>query len=64
MPVSGIAAAASPPSPPVQQLSPSSGHHRHGDTQGPSISDIDRQSSSGAPGNSTGRIGSVLDIRI
>ena len=64
MPVSGIAAPASP-QPPVQQLSPSSGHHRHSGINGSSISDLDAQSSSvGSPANSTGRIGSVLDIKI
>jgi hypothetical protein len=64
MPVSGIAGAATPP-PSPQQLSPSSGHHKHNGMQGPSISDVDGQSSSPTPpSNSTGRIGSVLDIRI
>jgi len=64
MPVPGIAAAATPPLP-LQQLSPSSGHHKHNGSNGPSISDVNGQSSSLAPpSNSTGRIGSVLDIRI
>jgi len=64
MPVPGIAAAATP-QPPLQQLSPSSGHHKHNGDNSPSISDVDGQSSSVAsPSNSTGRIGSVLDIRI
>jgi hypothetical protein len=64
MPVSGLAAAATP-QPPLQQLSSTSGHHKHGGIHGPSISDVDGQSSSLAmPSNSTGRIGSVLDIRI
>ena len=64
MPVSGIAAAASP-QPPLQPLSPSSGPHRHNGNHGPSISDVDGQSSSlASPSNSGGRIGSVLDIRI
>jgi hypothetical protein len=63
MPVPGIAAATAQP--PLQQLSPSSGHHKHNGSNGPSISDVDGQSSSVAPPtNSTGRIGSVLDIRI
>jgi hypothetical protein len=64
MPVPGIATAATPPLP-LQQMSPSSGHHKHNGNNGPSISDVDGQSSSLAPpSNSTGRIGSVLDIRI
>jgi hypothetical protein len=64
MPVPGIAGAATPP-PPLQQLSPSSGHNKHNGNNTPSISDVDGQSSSVAPpSNSTGRIGSVLDIRI
>jgi hypothetical protein len=64
MPVSGIAGAATA-QPPVQQLAPSAGHHKHNGINAPSISDLDGQSSSIAPPtNSTGRIGSVLDIRI
>ncbi len=64
MPVPGIAAAATPPLP-LQQLSPSAGHHKHNGSNTPSISDIDGQSSTPTPPtNSTGRIGSVLDIRI
>ena len=64
MPVPGIAAAATPPLP-LQQLSPSSGHHKQNGNSGPSISDIDGQGSRPTPpGNSTGKIGSVLDIRI
>ncbi len=64
MPVPGIATTATPPLP-LQQLSPSSGHHKHNGNSAPSISDVDGQSSSlSPPANSTGRIGSVLDIRI
>ena len=64
MPVPGIATAATPPLP-LQQLSPSSGQHKHNGSNTPSLSDVDGQSSSVAPpSNSTGRIGSVLDIRI
>jgi hypothetical protein len=64
MPVSGIAAAATPQQP-LQPNSPTSGPHRHNGNNGPSISDVDGQSSSVAPPtNSTGRIGSVLDIKI
>jgi hypothetical protein len=64
MPVPGIAAAATPPLP-LQQLSPSSGHHKQNGLSGTSISDVAGQNSSLAPpSNSTGRIGSVLDIRI
>jgi hypothetical protein len=63
MPVPGIAAA--PPPLPLQQLSPSSGQHKHHGNNTPSLSDIDGQSSTPTPPtNSTGRIGSVLDIRI
>jgi len=64
MPVPGIATAATPPLP-LQQLSPSSGHHKQNGNKAPSISDVGGQSSSPSPSsNSTGRIGSVLDIRI
>ncbi len=64
MPVPGIAAAATPPLP-LQQLSPSPGHHKHNGNNVPSISDIEGQSSTPTPpSNSTGKIGSVLDIRI
>ncbi len=64
MPLSGIAAAASA-QPPLQQTSPTSGPHRHNGNHGPSISDVDGQSSSPLPStNSTGKIGSVLDIKI
>ncbi len=62
MPVSGIAASTPQPQ---QQLAPTSGQHKHNGNHGPSISDVDGQSSSQLPStNSTGRIGSVLDIRI
>jgi hypothetical protein len=64
MPVPGITAAATPPLS-LQQLSPSPGHHKQNGNSTPSISDVDGQSSSPTPpSNSTGRIGSVLDIRI
>jgi hypothetical protein len=63
MPVSGIAA--STPQPQLQQLAPTSGQHKHNGNHGPSISDVDGQSSRAMPPtNSTGGIGSVLDIRI
>jgi hypothetical protein len=64
MPVPGIAPGTTPPLP-LQQLSPSAGHHKHNGNNPPSISDVDGQSSTPSPpANSTGRIGSVLDIRI
>ncbi|MFZ0527241.1 MAG: hypothetical protein WA889_09405 [Xanthobacteraceae bacterium] len=64
MPVPGIATTATPPLS-LQQLSPSAGHHKHNGGNTPSVSDIGGQSSTPTPpSNSTGRIGSVLDIRI
>ncbi len=64
MPVSGIAAAVTA-QPSIQQLLPQAGQHRHNGIQGPSMSDIEGQSSNAAtPPNPTGKIGSVLDIRI
>jgi hypothetical protein len=63
MPVSGVAAPAVTPQPPLQP-SATTGHRKH-EGHNPSMSDIGGQSSSlGPPSNSTGRIGSVLDIRI
>ena len=63
MPVLGIATP--PPQAPLQQLSPIPGQHKHNGASGSSISDIDGQRSNVAPpANSTGRIGSLLDIRI
>jgi hypothetical protein len=63
MPVLGIATPA--PQPPLQQVLPSSGQHKHNGNNAPAISDVDGQSSTPAPpSNSTGRIGSVLDIRV
>ncbi len=64
MPVPGIAGATTPPLP-LQQLSPSAGQHKHNGSSMPSISDVDGQSSTPTPpSNSTGKIGSVLDIRV
>jgi len=64
MPVSGIAGTTMP-QPPLQQLSPSAGHHKHNGMNGSSISDVDGQNSGlTPPSNSTGRIGAVLDIKI
>ena len=64
MPVPGITAAAAPPLS-LQQLSPSTGQHKHNGSNTPSLSDVDGQNTSVAPpSNSTGKIGSVLDIRI
>jgi hypothetical protein len=64
MAVSGLAAANLQAA--SQQLSPSSNHHRHhGGVHGPSISDVDAQSSSAASsGASTGRPGSKVDITV
>jgi hypothetical protein len=63
MPVLGIATPA--PQPSLQPLSPSPGQHKHNGTAGSSISDVDGQRSNVSPPvNSTGRIGSLLDIRI
>ncbi len=63
MPVLGIATPA--PQPSLQQLSPTPGHHKHNGNNAPSLSDIEGQSSTPTPpSNSTGRIGSVLDIKI
>jgi hypothetical protein len=65
MAVSGLAAAANF-QPPIQQLSPSSNHHRHnGGIHGPSISDVDAQSSSVAPsGGLPGNAGSKVDFTV
>jgi len=63
MPVLGIAAPT--PQPSLQQLSPAPGQQKHNGNQGVSISDVDGQRSNvSPPANSTGRIGSLLDIRI
>jgi len=63
MSVPGIAASANLQSA-IQQLSPSSGHHKHG-VHAPSLSDIDAQGSSVAAANqSTGRVGGRVDIAV
>ena len=65
MPVLGIATPAPQMQTPLQQTSPIPGQHKHNGTAGSSLSDIDGQRSNVAPSaNSTGRIGSLLDIRI
>jgi hypothetical protein len=62
MAVSGIAASTQYQSS-SQQLSQSSGHHRHHGGHHSSIGDLDAQSSSLASAqNSTGRVGSKLDV--
>jgi hypothetical protein len=65
MAVSGLATAANFQAA-SQQLSPSSNHHRHhGGVHGPSISDVDGQSSSVASSSpSTGRPGGKVDITV
>ncbi|MFZ1920277.1 MAG: hypothetical protein WBD53_01620 [Xanthobacteraceae bacterium] len=61
MPVLGIAT----PQPQLQQISPTPNQHKHNGNSAPSISDVDGlQQSIGPPANSTGRIGSILDIRV
>jgi len=63
MPVLGIATPA--PQTPLQQLSPTPGQHKHNGGAGSSISDVDAlRANVSPPTNSTGRIGSLLDIRI
>lgn len=63
MPVLGITPPA--PQPQLQQISPTPGQHKHNGISGAAISDVDGQRSNVAPpANSTGRIGSLLDIRI
>ena len=63
MPVLGITTPA--PQVPLQQLTPTPGQHKHNGVGGASISDVDGQRSNvSPPANSTGRIGSLLDIRI
>jgi hypothetical protein len=58
MAISGIAA-----SPQAQQIAQPSPHHRRGQAQTPSISDVDAQSSSTASAKrSTGRVGGRVDI--
>jgi hypothetical protein len=63
MPVLGIAPTT--PQAQLQQMSPTLGQHKHNGAPGGSISDVDGQRTNVAPpANSTGRIGSLLDIRI
>ncbi|MGB7035805.1 MAG: hypothetical protein WBD71_09770 [Xanthobacteraceae bacterium] len=63
MPVLGITTPTSQP--PLQQISPTSSQHKHNGNSTPSLSDVDGlQQSIGPPANSTGRIGSILDIRV
>ncbi len=53
------------PQPQLQQISPTPSQHKHNGASGASISDVDGQRSNVMPpANSTGKIGSVLDIRI
>jgi len=63
MPVLGIAPQA--PQLPLQQTAPTPGQHKHNGTPDASISDVEGlRSNVSPPTNSTGRIGSLLDIRI
>ena len=62
MTISGLAAAVNL-QPASQQVSPSSGHHRHNNKHPSSISDVDAQSSSvAAPANATRKVGGTIDI--
>jgi hypothetical protein len=64
MAVSGLAASTQF-QPANQQLSQSSGHHRHHGGHHMSISDIDAQSSSVASApTSTGKVGSRLNVTV
>jgi hypothetical protein len=60
MSASGISAAASPPH---SHASQHAGHHRNR-THGPSISDIDAQSTSAAAGKSVGKPGSTVNLKV